>query len=179
MRALLVLAAALVFHPLPDTGSTLDEYPRRIGIDVENYHFELTLSDADDRIDGRAVISIRFTQDGVTELPLDLISRRDDGQGMTVRSVSANGSQLEYEHEGDLLRIQLAELGERAALLDVVVEYGGVPASGLRIGPNKYGERTFFSDNWPNRARNWLPTVDHPYDKATSEFLVTASRSSR
>ena len=52
--------------------------------------------------------------------------------------------------------------------------YGGVAATGLIIGPNKHGDRTFFSDNWPNKARNWLPTVDHPYEKATSEFIVTA-----
>ncbi|MDX2057463.1 MAG: M1 family metallopeptidase, partial [Gemmatimonadales bacterium] len=44
----------------------------------------------------------------------------------------------------------------------------------LLIGRNKHGDRTFFSDNWPNRARHWLPTIDHPYDKATSEFIVTA-----
>ena len=54
------------------------------------------------------------------------------------------------------------------------VRYRGIPATGLIIGPNKHGDRTFFSDNWPNRARNWLPTIDHPYDKATSELIVTA-----
>ena len=42
-----------------------------------------------------------------------------------------------------------------------------MPAAGLLIGPNTHGERTFFSDNWPNKARQWLPVVDHPYDKAT------------
>ena len=31
-----------------------------------------------------------------------------------------------------------------------------------------------FSENWPNRARQWLPMIDHPYDKATGEFVVTA-----
>jgi aminopeptidase N len=31
-----------------------------------------------------------------------------------------------------------------------------------------------FSENWPNRAREWLPMIDHPYDKATSEFIITA-----
>src|SRR5881392_600661 len=31
-----------------------------------------------------------------------------------------------------------------------------------------------FSANWPDLARQWLPTIDHPYDKATSEFIVTA-----
>ena len=54
------------------------------------------------------------------------------------------------------------------------VRYRGIPASGLRIGKNKHGERTFFSLNWPNLARQWLPMIDHPYDKATSEFIITA-----
>ena len=54
------------------------------------------------------------------------------------------------------------------------VSYRGVPQAGLRIGKNRHGERTFFSDNWPDNARQWLPLIDHPYDKATSEFLVTA-----
>jgi len=49
-----------------------------------------------------------------------------------------------------------------------------VPDAGLRIGPNKYGDRTFFSDNWPNRARSWLPTIDHVYEKATCEFVIKA-----
>ena len=37
-----------------------------------------------------------------------------------------------------------------------------------------HGERTFFGENWPNLVRNWLPMIDHPYDKATGEFIVTA-----
>ena len=39
---------------------------------------------------------------------------------------------------------------------------------------NIHGERTAFSENWPNNARHWLPMIDHPYDKATGEFIVTA-----
>ncbi|MDX1548310.1 MAG: M1 family aminopeptidase, partial [Rhodothermales bacterium] len=54
------------------------------------------------------------------------------------------------------------------------VRYGGVPADGLIISTNKHGDRTFFGDNWPNRARHWLPAVDHPSDKARVEFAVTA-----
>ncbi len=64
-----------------------------------------------------------------------------------------------------------AKAGERRSF---TVSYRGVPRAGLRIGKNRHGERTFFSDNWPDNARQWLPTVDHPYDKATSEFVVTA-----
>ncbi|MCG8466841.1 MAG: M1 family metallopeptidase, partial [Gemmatimonadetes bacterium] len=31
-----------------------------------------------------------------------------------------------------------------------------------------------FADNWPNRARWWFPSNDHPADKATVRFDVTA-----
>jgi len=88
--------------------------------------------------------------------------------------VTANGTPLPFTHEGDVLRIALPEPGRSGARLDVTVDYHGEAAAGLRIGPNKYGDRTFFSDNWPNRARSWLPTIDHPYDKAMIEMVVTA-----
>jgi aminopeptidase N len=61
-----------------------------------------------------------------------------------------------------------------ASVSSLSVAYRGVPATGLLIAPNKHGERTFFSDNWPIKARHWLPTLDHPGDKATSEMIVNA-----
>ncbi|MEO8621542.1 MAG: M1 family metallopeptidase, partial [bacterium] len=36
------------------------------------------------------------------------------------------------------------------------------------------GRWTWFGDNWPDRARQWLPTVDHPSDKATVSWKVVA-----
>ena len=48
------------------------------------------------------------------------------------------------------------------------------PADGLIIDNNKFNHRTFFADNWPNRAHNWIPCNDHPSDKASVEFIVTA-----
>jgi aminopeptidase N len=73
-----------------------------------------------------------------------------------------------------VLTITLPRPSTRGQRLRVQVAYAGTPASGLKIANNRYGDRTFFSDNWPNRARHWLPTVDHPYDKATAEMIVTA-----
>ena len=160
-------------HPLAAT--TTDPYLRRVGIDIESYRFELTLRDDTDEIAGRATIVVRFTADGVTDLPLDLTSRADaTGLGMEVLEVAAHGSPATYVHEDDLLTIRLPQpsaAGERAT---ITVAYRGAPADGLRIGPNKHGERTFFSDNWPNKARNWLPTIDHIAEKAACEFVVTA-----
>ena len=146
----------------------------RPGIDIEAYRFELTLRDDTDRITGRATVRFRFTADGVAELPLDLIGVGSDGQGMEVTGVLGAGRPLEYTHANDLLTVRLPRAGRPGERDSVTVSYRGAPASGLRIGPNKYGERTFFSDNWPNRARNWLPAVDHVAEKAACEFVVTA-----
>ena len=53
---------------------------------------------------------------------------------------------------------------------------GGGNWLGLKIALNNRhrAHRTFFSDNWPDKARHWLPVLDHPYDKATCEIVVTA-----
>ena len=153
-----------------------DTYPRQPGIDAEHYVFRITLRDETDRIAGETEIDIRFVQDGVTEVALDLISasRGAAGTGMTVSEVTLDGEPVAWVHEADRLRITLPEAPQKGALRRFTVRYGGVPADGLKIGPNRYEERTFFSVNWPDKARHWLPMIDHPYDKAASEFVVTA-----
>jgi len=52
------------------------------------------------------------------------------------------------------------------------VRYRGFVKDGLIIGKNGYGNRTIFADNWPDRAHLWLPSQDHPSDKATVAFHV-------
>jgi aminopeptidase N len=155
-------------------GAAADTYPRQRGVDVLNYAFRLTLGDERDVIVGETTIDVRFTEDGVTALVLDLAGRRDDGKGMTVEAVSAAGQPVPYRHENNRLTLTLATPPAATARRQFVVRYQGVPAAGLHIKPNKHGDRCFFSDNWPDKARQWLPVIDHPYDKATSEFLVTA-----
>jgi aminopeptidase N len=136
-------------------------------VDALHYAFDLTLTDESDAIDGKALIELRFLQDGLHEVRLDLV-------GMEVQDVHWSDARATYRHEGGSLHVALPRPSKSGEILRLSVGYGGKPATGLRIGPNQHGERTFFSDNWPNRARHWLPTIDHPYDKATSEMIVTA-----
>ncbi len=150
-----------------------DTYPRQPGVDALHYAFRLTLTDETDVIEGEAVLDLRFMGEGVASVALDLVNERE-GKGMTVSSVRWDDHDAEFEHRNDRLSVALPGspvVGTRGKL---AVRYRGSPASGLRIGPNRHGERTFFSDNWPDRARHWLPTIDHPYDKATCELMVTA-----
>ena len=172
-RSRSILSLLLIGITTVASHCSADTFPRQPGIDAIHYTFRLTLRDDIDEIEGETIVDLRFVQDGVKEFTLDLASAAS-GKGMTVSAVTSRGIATKYEHKGDRLRITLdapPKSGERRTF---TVAYRGVPSAGLRIGKNRHGDRTFFSDNWPDKARRWLPTVDHPYDKATSEFIITA-----
>ncbi|GAB5521303.1 MAG: M1 family metallopeptidase [Rhodothermales bacterium] len=177
MRSLLlvVLTVGLLAAPNAHAQAYSDSYPRNPGIDVIGYVFDIEVTDAEDVIQGQTAIDVRFVEPGST-LRLDLINRTDAlaGKGMSVTAVESAGQALAYTHEEDALVITLGRTTAAGERLTVQVTYEGIPADGLDIGPNKYGDRTFFSDNWSSRVRNWLPVVDHPYDKATTEMRVVA-----
>jgi aminopeptidase N len=152
-----------------------DSYPRQVAVDIQNYVFRLELRDDSNEIAGETQIDALFTADGSTELFLDLIGKSADGKtGMSVSSVKGDDRTLRFKHENSRIGISLAIPSKKGTRLRLAISYGGVPADGLIIGPNKYKDRVFFGDNFPNRCRYWLPTVDHPYDKATCEFAITA-----
>lgn len=168
---LLVLLTGIVMHV------NADDYPRNYNIDIKHYAFRLGLSDANDSIIGSTSITAMFMADGVQSLRLDFANATTQraGKGMHVSTVALqDGTTLSFTHQDDVLLIRLPKPSVKGMQSVIVVEYRGVPADGLRIGKTKYGNRSFFNENWPNRTRHWLPTVDHPYDKATSEFIVDA-----
>ncbi len=179
MRRLAALAFLLAL-PTPAAAVSAaprrDTYPKNPDIDILHYAFDLTLGDDTDVIRGLARIDALYRKAGQSTLRLDLVRASDAlaGKGMTVDAVRMDGRELTWRHEDDQLFIDLPEPPAAMTRIEVEVVYHGVPADGLHIGPNKHGDRSFFSDDWPNKARNWLPTVDHPYDKATSEMRVTA-----
>ena len=161
-----------LFSLLPYTILAKDPYPKNPNIDILNYKFEIHLNDTSDIIYGSADIALNI-KDSEDRVRLDLISQGKDGMGMEVKKVTFNGSEVSYSHDNDVLLIETGAL-EYTSRDIINVVYSGMPITGLIIGPNMHGDRTFFSDNWPNKARNWLPLVDHPYDKSTAEFVVIA-----
>jgi aminopeptidase N len=160
---------ALLWTP----AAVADNYPRQPGIDVQHYMLRVALSDDNDEIAGHTTVTVRFVKDGLADFWLDLASAKD-GKGMTVTDVAAGDISLRYTHQADRLTIHLQTPSKAGDIRQYDVQYHGVPAGGLKMLKNKYNERCFFSVNWPTFAHQWLPMIDHPYDKATSEFLVTA-----
>ncbi|MCK8492351.1 M1 family peptidase [Spirosoma sp. RP8] len=173
---LFLLLATASFAQLP--GNTA-RYTQP-GVDVQHYAFSLTLSDSTNQIKGET--TIRFTRaDDRQTVWFDLIGGKSDstGTGMQVREVRlSDGKTAPFTHRNDRVFINLpaAQPGQST---EVFIRYEGTPARGLIISRNKFGERTFFGDNWPNNARNYLPVVDHPSDKATCAFSVNAPASYR
>ena len=137
--------------------------------------FEIFLNDATDTISGKATIKILFLKQD-NELVLDL-NGAAKGKGMSVFSIMDSIDEnklLANTHLADKLRITFPEKINSGDSKTIVIRYKGIPSDGLIISKNKYGHRTFFADNWPNRAHHWIPCVDDPADKATVEFIVTA-----
>ena len=60
-----------------------DTYPRQPGVDAMHYVFRLAMGDQSDAITGEATITVKFRQDGLGDLWLDLTSAAG-GKGMTV-----------------------------------------------------------------------------------------------
>jgi len=162
-----------VFSALLLLALKLYSLPPSAKIDIKHYAFTLELNDTTDMIRGSATIRLSFTQP-VTEFELDLMEKSSTGKGMTVTQVAGNDIPLKYSQKAGKLFITLAQQVTSGSEMTLTVIYSGVPDDGLIIGKNKYGDRTFFGDNWPDRAHHWLPVIDHPADKATVEFLVIA-----
>jgi aminopeptidase N len=97
-------------------------------------------------------------------------------RGMTITRVTADGRTLRFVHSHDRLHVDFPEPSQAGGRLMFTVVYHGTPSTGLQIGDNRHGDRGFFSNDWPDLARNWLATVDHPSMKAATAMTVTAPR---
>jgi len=139
-------------------------------IDVQHYKYEIELADASDVINGKAFITTKYLEPS-SQIVFNLATIEED-KGMQTFAVLVDGRPQQFIHRNNELRIIT-----NAAAGDVKtfeIHYMGNPKDGLIISKSKYGERTFFADNWPNRAQHWIPCNDVPSDKASVEFVVTA-----
>jgi aminopeptidase N len=132
-------------------------------VDVLHYRVEIALGD-----------SIAATTELTVRPVAALETLRLDFAGLTIDDVKVEGKPARFTRKGDRLEIAIPRTID---LFRVAIRYHGKPTDGLIIRPNKHGDPTVFADNWPNRARFWIPSVDHPSDKATVEFLVTGPES--
>jgi len=139
-------------------------------IDVLNYSLSIKLNDSTDIIEAEAEIEIKLIEN-LKSFRLNLVSVNKRGNGMSVLEVYKNDKPVKFSHKNDILEIIVTQSSENTKHQYKII-YRGKPDDGLIIGKNIYGDRTFFGDNWPDRAKNWIPCIDHPSDKAKVEFNI-------
>lgn len=161
----LLLSAVLPAHA--------DRYPINRNVDVQHYRFELRFYETTDRLEGNTTVTVRVKTKDLHSFTLDLIRASANGRGMLVEKAWMNEQPIRFRHDSSRLTLFIDTPVAANTLVNFRIQYRGIPADALRIGKDKFGERGYFSDNWPNKTRHWLPTVDHPYDKASCEFLLT------
>ena len=141
-------------------------------MDVISYDFRITLNDSTDMIRGDAELNISINKESDT-IAIDLANINSSGKGMIIQTIRNETGPVRFFHSGNKVLIPNAGI-QAGSIQKFYISYQGIPADGLIISKNKYGDRTFFGDNWPDRAHQWLPCVDHPSDKATLEFTINA-----
>ncbi|MFN2398280.1 MAG: M1 family metallopeptidase [Gemmatimonadaceae bacterium] len=167
MQTRVAISLAILLATWPHASTTAQAQPPRNeyhrGIDVLHYELTLDLPDSGSVIEGRARLSVHRTT--ADTLRLDLLRLRVD-------SVLVNGVATRFARDSATLRIPLPARSNDT--LTVAVRYGGKITDGFIVRTDSMGRWTGFGDNWPNRGRNWIPSVDHPSDKATVTWIVRA-----
>lgn len=159
-------AALVEPAPIP-AGQAPPPGPYAPGFDAVHYDIALTLPDTGSYIRGIATARIALVEPRADTLALDL-------SGLAVARVRVDGDVVGHRQAAGKLYVPVPAAARVGDTIAVEVAYEGRPDDGLIIGPNVRGERTAFADNWPNRARFWFPSIDHPSDKATVAFAVSA-----
>ena len=162
--AILVAGIAAAQQPPAAAAAATGDHPYRPGIDVLDYAFAITLPDTGASIRGDAMLTLRRTA-RVDTIVLDLRTLR-------VVRVLVDERMRRFRRTDSTIHVPLPR-GDTGHFR-VRVVYDGRVTDGLVVRRDSAGRWTYFGDNWPNRARHWLPTVDHPSDKATVTWSVTA-----
>ncbi|GIS21661.1 MAG: hypothetical protein CM15mP122_1670 [Bacteroidota bacterium] len=106
---LFLLLFLIISTPYRICYANSDPYPKNQKIDVLNYIFNITLSDENDEILCEEIIDLRFKENGIKKIRLDLVnaSNKSDGKGMKIVNLYSNNEELKFVHENNNLFIFL------------------------------------------------------------------------
>lgn len=141
------------------------------GYDVEHYHLELTWLADEGALEGRTTVTATAEVD-LARFNLDLV-------GLDVEAVAVDGAPAAFDHVGRELTITPAEVLPAGRSFVATVAYGGRPTpvsegTGLfDVGWQTDGREAYVVSE-PSGAATFFPVNDHPTDKATYTFTVTA-----
>ncbi|MGH7485912.1 MAG: hypothetical protein ACREMY_09985, partial [bacterium] len=132
-----------------------------------DYDVRIDLPDSGATINGDATLTLTRSGAGDT-LTLDLIK-------LNVQRVDVERRSTRFARTDSTIVIPIPR--STPARFTVRIVYDGIVTDGLIAHKDSAGRWTYFGDNWPNRARYWIPSIDRPDAKATISWTVTAPAS--
>jgi aminopeptidase N len=139
------------------------------GIDVVDYTVDIDFDPLVDVVAGSVTIVVDVTEDRA-EFTLDSV-------GPDVERVQIDGSDAAFVEEEVELRITPSAPLTAGSRIEVIIDYtlstaSAQSATGLPSGWFNTPNGSYVL-NEPDGARTWLPSNDHPSDKASWTFVVT------
>jgi aminopeptidase N len=145
-----------------------DNYVHQPSVDVVRYEISPELTDRSDSITCRTKIHVLIRGNKASDMWLDF-------EGMEVDRLYVGGVATAYNRRDGRLYVRFNRTYSLGEIALVEIRYHGKSENGgMLTSTNKYGRRVFFAENWPDRAHHWFPSIDHPSDKASVDFSVTA-----
>ena len=177
IRTVLVLAviagADTVFADQQAFDSRSEQQLRPHDFDVKHYRIALSLEEETQSFDGETAISFSSLVDGFSTLTLDT-------ESFKVSSVMDDrGKTLDFTQGGGALVISLDRALTRNETATLTIAYRATSIGtdknvGLDFrGKTETNPQLINSLNWPDGARYWFPSFDHPGDWATHETIIT------
>lgn len=142
-------------------------------LDVLQYDLKINLQETQNKIVVKENVTIQFLQKS-DSFQLDLVGRFEDSLGMKITTITADNQSVNFRQYAEKVTLFPGAIS-KSEKRTFTIQLEGIPTDGLIIGQNKFGDRTFFADNWPMRAKYWFACVDHPSDKAIVKISVEAS----
>jgi aminopeptidase N len=161
-----LISLVVLLHVASSPVTAQEPRPYRPAFDVVDYALTIDLPDTGATIRANALLSVTRTGRSDT-LVLDLLD-------LAVDRVLVDGRAAKFTRLPSTIAIPLPRKGSAKAQYKVSIDYGGAVTDGLIARADSAGRWTYFGDNWPNRARHWIPSIDHPSDKATVTWRVRA-----
>lgn len=142
------------------------------GYDVQHYTIDLTWNDQTDQISGTVTLNAQALHN-LTRFNLDFF-------GYTIQSLTVDGQPASYTWIKRELTVKPEAPLKAGEEFTIAVTYNGQPGKDLSEvydvfarGWTRYTGGVYVVSE-PNGASLWFPCSDHPLDKATYTFRITA-----
>ena len=164
---------SLARHAGPTRGFSLPDapkhYPPDLTLEPEHMALAVTIDPVGRRAVGSNTLRVRARQDGVTRLQLDAIDLRDIAVPTPGVSVRVGDRTIELRWASPFALDEVREVTVTYRVED--------PVTGLLFQPYaaELDDAPAFAitDNETERARYWMPCIDHPLVRTTLSFAIT------